>query len=185
MTLSDPEDVGIYSVAVRIVRVLSFLSIAVGPAVMPAIAELLTLDRPEELQQLMTRSARIVFYGSLPIFVVVIAFTEPLLNLFGSDFGGGETALRILAVGQLIALAFGLPGTALLMRGNAHTMTVTFAATTLLTIVLTAALVPSFGAEGAAIASASGVLAANLVLCVVLWRRTRIYAPAVGLPWRA
>jgi len=184
-TLSDPEDVGIYSVAVRIVRVLLFLSLAVMPAVMPAIAELITLDRTDELQQLMTRSARIVFYGSLPIFLIVIVFTEPLLQLFGSDFGGGETALRILAVGQLVNLACGLPGTALLMRGNAHTMTVTFATTTLLTVVLTAALVPSFGAEGAAIATACGVMASNLILCVVLWRRTRIYAPAVALRARA
>ena len=137
------------------------------------------MDRSDELQRLLTRSARIVLFGSLPIFIVVLAFTGPVLEIFGSDFGGGETALRILAVGQLVNLACGFPGEALLMRGDANVMTLTYASTTLLTVVLAVALVPSFGADGAAVASAAAMIASNLILTVVLWRRQRVYSPAL------
>lgn len=180
--IGEPDEVGVFNVASRIASVLPFLLIAATPAIMPAIAELDILQRHGVLQRLMTRSARFVLIGSLPVAVIAIIFAGPLLNLFGTDFEEGKTALRILAVGQLVSVACGLPGTALIMFGDAAVMTVTLAATTTLTLVLTGVLVPQFGATGAALGSASGVIVANLVLSAILWRRRRIYAPALLVP---
>lgn len=180
--LSDPHEVGIYNVAFRIAGVLPFLLIAMTPALMPAVVELRTLERADELQRLLTRSARIILLLSAPIGLIAIAFPTPLLHIFGSDFDGGETALRILAVGQLLSIACGLPGMVLMMIGDANSMTMTFVITTLVTLLLAAALVPGFGASGGAIASAAGLVASNVIMSVVLYRRRGIYAPALPLP---
>ena len=181
--LSDPHDVGIYNVAFRVAGVLPFLMIAMTPALMPAIVELHSLDRHDELQRLVTRAARIILLFSIPIAVVAIVFSTQLLRIFGSDFGGGENALRILALGQLFSVTCGVPGTILMMTGGANPMTATFAVTTLVTVGLAAALVPPFGATGGAIATTAGVVSSNLALCAILWRRHAIYAPALPLPW--
>lgn len=180
--LGEPRDVGIYNVAFRVAGVLPFLQIALTPAIMPAFVELLTLERHDDLQRLMTRSARVILIFTVPIALVAIVFSTPLLRIFGSDFDGGETALRILAVGQLVNVACGLGAMALMMSGDANAMTATFAVTTLVTLTLAAALVPSFGATGGAIASSAGLVASNLILTAILWRRRGIYAPALSLP---
>ncbi len=180
--LSDPREVGIYNIAFRVANVLPFLLIAMAPALMPAIVELHSLGRHADLQRLMTRSARIILLFSAPIAVVAIVFAHPLLRIFGSDFDGGETALRILAFGQLGSIACGLPGTALMMTGNANAMTLTFVLTTIVTLALAATLVPDLGAEGGAIATAVGLIASNVIMSIVLWRRRGLYAPAVLIP---
>jgi O-antigen/teichoic acid export membrane protein len=180
--LSDPREVGLYNVAFRVAGVLPFLLIAMTPAMMTAIVELRTLERHDDLQRLMTRSARIILLFSAPIGLVAIVFATPLLEIFGSDFDGGETALRILAIGQLLSVACGLAGTAGVMIGEANAMTATLAVTTLLTLALAVVLVPDLGADGAAIATAAGLVASNVIMSVILYRRHGIYSPALLIP---
>ncbi|MCP9485236.1 MAG: oligosaccharide flippase family protein [Gaiellaceae bacterium MAG52_C11] len=179
---SDPSEVGIYNVAFRIAGVLPFLLIAMTPALMPAVVELRTLERHDELQRLLTRSARIILLFTALIGLVAIAFATPLLQIFGSEFEGGETALRVLAIGHIASIACGLPGMVLMMTGDANAMTMTFLATTVVTLALAVALVPGYGASGGAIATAAGLVASNAIMSVILYRRRGIYAPALPLP---
>ncbi|HZR95369.1 MAG TPA: oligosaccharide flippase family protein [Gaiellaceae bacterium] len=178
-SLGTPHDVGLYNVAFRVSNLLPFLLVAATPALMPAIAELDATRRSDELQRVTSRSARLVFAGTLPIALVALVLTVPLLHVFGPDFGGGATPLRILAAAQLVNIACGFPGTVLIMVGEAGVMTATFAVTTTLTLALAAALIPALGATGAAFAAAAGLVSSNAILAVVLWRRRGIYAPAL------
>ena len=180
--LGTAHEVGVYNVAFRVANLLPFLLSAAMPALMPAIAELDVHGRHDDLQRLITRSTRLILFGSLPIAVVAIGFAGPVLHVFGSDFGGGETSLRILAVANVVSIACGSAGTALVMLGHAKAMTVTQTAATVVALGLAAALVPPFGANGAALATAAGVVLSSVAMSVVLWRRRRIYAGA--LPFR-
>jgi O-antigen/teichoic acid export membrane protein len=45
---------------------------------------------------------------------------------------------------------------------------------------LCAALIPTLGAAGAAIAASAGLIVTNVLLVILLWRRERIYSPGIG-----
>ncbi len=182
--LGTAHDVGVFSVASRAAALIPFLLLAAVPTLMPSISELHTRGEGERLQRLMTHAARLVFFGSLPIALGVIALAEPLLRIFGSEFEGGATPLRILAVGQIVNVATGFPGTILIMVGDAGNVTRAVAGAALVNLALSIALIPSFGATGAAIAGAASIAVANILLSAVLWRSRRIWSPALGTPAR-
>jgi hypothetical protein len=111
----------------------------------------------------------------------MLVFAGPLLCLFGSGFGEGATIVRILAVGarqrrdrsgRERARDDGPPEGDDERRRNrrvhrprsergAHS---------------------DLGCHGAAVATATGVACANLVLVRLAWRSVGIYAPALRLP---
>jgi O-antigen/teichoic acid export membrane protein len=179
--LGGARHAGIFSVASRAAALIPFFLLAAVPTLMPSIAELHTRGESERLQRLMTHAARLVFFGSLPIVLAVIVFARPLLHVFGSDFGGGVTPLWILALGQVVNVSTGLPGTILIMIGDSSRVTRSVAVGAVTNVALGIALIPSFGATGAAIAGASSIALTNLMLATVLWKSRRISSLPIAL----
>jgi O-antigen/teichoic acid export membrane protein len=180
--LGTAHEVGVYSVANRVANVTPFLLIAAIPTLMPWISELHTRGESERLQRLMTRASRIVFVGSLPLAIAVFAAAGPLLRVFGADFPGGATPLRILVAGQIVNIVTGFPGTILVMSHAAGRVTLAVAAAAVTNLALNVALDPGLGATGAAVAGATSIAVANTLLSVALWRSRRIWAPAIWMP---
>lgn len=180
-SIAGPEEAGVYSVAVRIAALLPFLLLAAVPSLMPTIAELYERGESEALERLLTRAARLVFLGSLPLALGAIVFAEPVLELFGLDFAAGVDALRILCLGQLVNVATGFAGTILLMVGEAGQATWAAAAGTIVNLCLSAALIPSLGADGAAVGMAASIATTNVLMAYLLWRRRRIYSSVLRL----
>jgi O-antigen/teichoic acid export membrane protein len=178
--LSDAEEVGVFSVASRIAFLIPFLLLAAIPTLMPSIAELHTRGDADGLQRLVIRAARLVLFGSLPIVLGVVVLAEPLLRIFGADFAAGATQLRILAIGQLVNVATGIPGTILIMVNAAGRVTRSVAVGATANVGLSIVLIPSFGATGAAVATATSVALTNVLLTAVLWRSKRIWSPALA-----
>ena len=179
--LGDAKAVGEFSVGSRIAALIPFLLLAAVPTLMPSIAELHARGEHDRLQRLMTRAARIVFYGSIPVIVGVVVLAEPMLRVFGSSFASAATPLRILAVGQLVNIATGFPGTILLMIGETGSVTRSVVAGAVANLVLNVTLVPGFGATGTAIAGATSIALTNILLAVLLWRRNRVWSPAIAV----
>lgn len=180
-SIAGSEEAGIYSVAVRVAVLISFLLLAAVPALMPTIAELHERDDVDGLQRLLNRAAQLVFVGSLPLALGAIFLAGPILDVFGADFAGGATALRILCLGQIVQVATGLAGTILIMIGEAAQTIWAVAAGTAVNLLLSAALIPDFGAEGAAAGTAASIIVTNVLMVALLWRRKRIYSAALRL----
>lgn len=179
--IAGPEEAGIYSVSVRISLLISFLLLAAVPSLMPTIAELQERGEAEALQRLLTRAARLIFLGSLPLALSAIVFAEPILSLFRVDLGAGGTTLRILCLGQLVLVATGLAGTILIMVDEAGQTVWAVAAGTAVNLVLSAVLIQDFGAQGAAVGTAVSIALTNIMMVYRLSRRRCIYAAAVRL----
>jgi O-antigen/teichoic acid export membrane protein len=180
--LSDAQDVGIFSVVLRVSALIPFLLLATVPTLMPSFAELHAHRADDELQRLSSRAARLILYGSLPIVAGVLVLAEPVLRVFGSGFSGGATPLRILAVGQLVNIATGLPGTILIMVDEAGRVTRSVVVGAIANVALSIALIPPYGASGAAVATATSVALTNVLLAGALWRTRRIWSPPFGRP---
>jgi len=119
------------------------------------------------LQRLLTVSARAILVLAVLVVIVFVAFGESILIMFfGQDFGQGYLSLIILCVGQLANAAFGSVGLLLNMTGHERDTVRGFAAGAFVNVCLNLALIPPFGLEGAATATALSLLAWNLVL----WR---------------
>ncbi len=80
-------------------------------------------------------------------------------------------ALAVLAIGQLINAGLGAVGFLLTMTGHERETARVLWQTTALNVVLNLALIPLFGAVGAAIASSTSLAIWNVVLARLAWRR--------------
>jgi len=81
-----------------------------------------------------------------------------------------------------VNIATGLPGTILIMIGDSARVTRSVAVGAVANVALSLALIPSYGASGAAVAGATSIALTNVLLSSVAWRSRRIWTPALGVP---
>jgi O-antigen/teichoic acid export membrane protein len=135
----------------------------------------------DKLQRMITKSARVILIGSLPIAIVLILFGHWfLLFFFGQDFILGEKALAILGGGQLLNAASGSVGLLLIMTGHERDAAMCVGVSALLNIMLNAVLIPRWGLEGAATATATTVIFSNSLLAILVYKRLGIHSTALG-----
>ena len=110
-----PASAGIYRVAFQVTMLFTIVNtsfaVMVGPRIAAAGAQ-----QDHLAVRRTVRSAG--FLGSLiclPLLVLIMGWAEPVLGLFGGEFVEGALALRILAIGQIVNVAFGPVGAALTM----------------------------------------------------------------------
>jgi len=116
------------------------------------------------------------FYLGLCPFVVLMLFPrETLIVLFGADYEAGQTALMILAVGQLINSATGSNGPLLVMTGHQKPWLWLSASALVANIVLCFILIPLFGIAGAAIGTSITVGGMNLLAVYLAMRYERVW----------
>jgi O-antigen/teichoic acid export membrane protein len=182
---SDEATLGTYGAITRIVTVVTMSSVAVIAIVQPMIVSAHAAQR--NLERLVRDGARLVFAAAAVVALTIMLFAGDLLAVFGEDFRGGATALRILAVGWMIGSLFSLAGPLLNMTGFERSATIIMALGAALNIVLNIALVPIFGINGAASATAMSVVIWNIALFWTARSRLGVGAfPAAGsMPIRA
>jgi len=178
---APPQTVGIYRVAVQGATLVAFGLQAVNMVVAPHFARLYQQGDLKGLQRLVTQSARGIVMLTLPVAAVFIAFGEPILHLvFGHEYTPAATPLAILAIGQFASAFFGSVAFLLNMTGHENDTArgVTLAAMT--NIVLKLFLIPTLGAVGAAMATATSLALWNLLLLSAVRRRIGIQTLALS-----
>jgi O-antigen/teichoic acid export membrane protein len=168
--LEGLDDVGVYSIAMQAAEALWLIPAAIATAVTaPAVH-----DSEPEARRLIARSAlRGLLYCGAAAAVVGLAgpFLIPLL--FGEDFSGAATPLALLLPGVVV---YG-PVTILVVylsvrRGRPRLSLAVSVVAMIVTIAAAFALIPPFGASGAAVASTIGY-AAGAALGWVFFARLR------------
>lgn len=182
--LAPAAQAGAYSVAAQIAGLATYVLQASNMVVAPRFASLHADGDDAGLQRLAASSSAVVLALTLPLAMGLGVFAEPLLGLFGDGFEPGAMALRVLLVGWVANAGAGAVVQLLLMTKHDRDVVWTFTGTALLNVVLNAALVPSYGATGAAIATACATILWNGVLVLVVRRRLGVDATALGLLWR-
>jgi len=172
--------VGIYAVANRGAGYITLILFAVNSALAPTVASLYSTRDMERLQRIITKSARIILLFSLPIGVALIVFGYWFLLLFGQDFTQGRTTLTILCTGQIINAAMGSVALLLVMTGQERHAAAGLGIGASLNITMNALLIPKWGIEGAATATASSLIAWNILLAILVYRRLGIHSTALG-----
>lgn len=177
--ITGNEAVGVYNIAVRGGELVIFFMLAVHASLGPTIARLYTNKDIERLQSVITKSTRILFVLALPVALGLIFFGYWFLLLFGPDFTQGQHALAILSTGQIFNVFMGPVTLILIMTHHERDATIGLGISATLNIILNAVLIPRWGLEGAATATAMSMVLWNILMAIMVYRRIRIYSAAI------
>lgn len=172
--LSTLAVVGMYGAAYRLIESTFFIGWAFGTALFPMLSRLGPDTRPT-LARVFEVGARVSLAGMLPVGAVFILFPAPLIELvYGPAFGAAIEPTRWLGIVAALNGVASLAMFALAARNLRRPILWICAAALTVNVVLNVALIPSYGATGAAIAMA----AANVVLGLAgLWVAARNIGP--------
>jgi len=174
------EATGIFDVARRGAMLVSFILMAVNMPLAPTVARLYARGEKEYLQRVVTKSARVALFGSLPIALGLIIFGRWVLLIFGREFMGGSAVLVILCLGQLVNAGMGSVGLLLNMTGHERDTARASGIAATVNVILNAILIPKWNLEGAAIATSSSMILWNVLLAIRVYRRLGINSTALG-----
>ena len=177
-TIVGNKETGLYAIAHRIASLLVFVLVAFNSALSPLVADLYTQQKRRELQKIVNKGVNFVFLLTLIPALTLIFGNQIILSLFGQEFLASRSILLVLIVGQIINASAGPVSLLLNMTGH-HDDTVKILGVTALTnIILNAALIPQYGAIGAAVATSFSTILWNIAMLILVWQRLRIISVA-------
>lgn len=180
--LAGNEDVGIYRVAVQGAMLVSFTLTAINLVISPQITRLYQSGDLERLQLMVTWSTRVVLATALPVAVMLGLFGKPILTfMFGESYADGHLALAILCFGQVVNVAMGSVINLLNMTGHEQETAKGVLVAAVSNILLNFALIPLFGIEGAASATAISLIMWNVLLHRQVAKKVGINSSAIPL----
>lgn len=179
--LTDAETAGLYKVASTAALLPVAGMQAINMVAMPDFARAYRDGNRQRLQDIATRCARLIVATALPASLALILGGVWMLRvMFGADYVASYLPMVILVAGQLVSALFGSVITILNMTGHERDVLKGVVIASLLNIALNAALIPPFGAVGAAAATSGTVIFWNIVLHVAVQRRLSINSALLG-----
>jgi O-antigen/teichoic acid export membrane protein len=161
--LSDQSNVADYGLALRLVSISSVILIITNGLVGPHYSNLWKKNRIVELKEHFTQLCIFMAGLALVILVTFFVFGELMLELlYGQKYVEIFSLLNILSLGQAVVLATGPVAFMLMMSDSKEKHKVSLLIALLLNITLNIMLIPSYGAIGAAIATAVSLVCKNI-----------------------
>ncbi len=150
------QDVGIYNVALPTTRLMRMGLTSLASISMPVITGLYSQGKFEEIRASYSTVTKWVLAVSLPLFVVMLLFSESIIRvLFGQEYIEGATAMSILAFGFFLFSLTGLSQRVLTAFGRPKLNMISSSTAAGGNVILNATLIPIYGINGAAIATAT------------------------------
>lgn len=184
-TLKPAAEVGVYKIAVSAAGLVSLGLFSINILIMPRIATAHATGERAELQRLVTASARLALAFALPAALVLIVTGVWLLEAaFGAEYRAGYPALAVLALAQIVNSAFGSVTGLLNMTGHERDTMASAGAAVVVNVAMNLALIPAYGALGAAMASTLSLFSWNALSCWRVWVRLGMNSTAfrIGSP---
>lgn len=175
--LAPAAEIGIYEIGVRVTVLIPVFLEAFNAIFAPVIGEMQGKNDRAALLQLYQTVTRWTFLLSLPAFLVLFYFAEPVMGLFGPEFVPGADVLRVLAVSQMVFIITGPSGWILTMSGRSRMNLANTVLTMAIALALGFWLIPPYGALGAAIGSAVSIAFVNVL------RLFEVYVILGGQPY--
>lgn len=174
-------DTGLFMVAVKGADLLLVGLMAANIALSPRMASFYDAGKIEKLQQMITRTYRIVALITIPVVLLFVFLGDFFLSIFGSDYVAAWPALIILSFAQLLSVLGGPVGGMLNMAGQERLTMTGIAISVLVNVAANAVLIPIMGINGAALATVLSIFTATLLLTFLCYKRLGIWTPVLGV----
>jgi O-antigen/teichoic acid export membrane protein len=163
-------DAGTYKVATQLAMLVGLPLTAISVALAPVIAALHAAGRTEELRLQSRAAARVITLAAAAVAGAVVIGGPWILAAFGPGFTTGYAPAMILVAAYLVHSAMATSGYLLIMSAHEKLVMGVFSAGATLNVIGGLALIPRYGAVGAALSSAVSLCLVS-VTCALLARR--------------
>lgn len=168
--------VGTYNIAFQLANLFTAVLATVGFLLPPVLTRLHERGETAEMRRTYQAMTKWMVVAAVPLLLVLFGFPETVVGLaFGDAYRDGALALRILAVGNFLAILLGLNARSLVGLGANHVVNYVLVAQTGVNAALNYLLVPVHGIEGAAVASTVAVLVSDVLGSAVLYSRFGVH----------
>lgn len=151
--LRGSREVGIYAAPVRLVEIANLLPALLLTSVYPLLVTAFDRDRAEA-GRLYRATLRLLTNALTPFVVALVLFSAPIIEaLFGAEFSDASTVLPWLAAAELLIFIDIMLGARLLAEHEERRNTSMLVGAAAFHLAANAALVPAWGARGAAFAT--------------------------------
>lgn len=159
--MKTDAEVGIYNVAARFSDLAAFALLILTPIIAPSLSRLFAKKDKAKLQHLVSKAAKANFIFAVIVTLFLIIWGNFPLKIFGDEFTAGYYAMLLLCAGQLATTFAGPAGNILLMTGFEKLAFYSGLIGTAINIILNFLLIPPYGINGAAAATAASLLVWN------------------------
>ncbi len=171
----DANIVGLYNGPMPLARLIPIALKSAGFIYVPIISGIYSRGLMEDVRITYQVLTKWIFLATMPLFFILFLFPTTLLGfLFGRDYIQAAPVLRILTLGFMFHAFLGLNGLSLLVAGKTRLLMWTSLTGGLSNVILNAALIPTLGIMGAAIASFSSYSLVNILNSTRLYQLLRI-----------
>ncbi len=171
--LAGATTAGIYRGADAVMQLATVGASVVATAATPMFARLIGENDREGIQRIAVLTSVIMVAGVVAVALPIAMVGDWLFPaLFGRDFAASPPVFAILAIGLVGTYSMGLAQSLANMSGHHVLTTQSFLITAVCNLVLGLALIPQFGAIGAAIATAVSAIAGTAWCARQLAKRT-------------
>lgn len=171
---ADNSHVSVFAIAWRTAVLITFVLIAVNTSAQPKFAALFARGDMESLASTARKATMIMTLGAAPVLAVFLLAPALVMSAFGSDFADGAATLQILSIGQFVNVATGSVGVLLVMSGHEREYRNVQIVAAAIVMALNVALIPPYGAVGAAIATSAALIVQNLLFGYFVWAKLGI-----------
>lgn len=168
--------VGLYNGPMPLARLIPVALMSAGFIYVPIVSGIYSKGLMEEMKRTYQILTKWIFLGTIPLFFLLFLFPETVLGfLFGKDYIQATPVLRILTLGFMFHVFLGLNGLSLVVAGKTRFLMWTSLAGGLSNVILNAALIPTLGIIGAAIASLLSYSLVNILNSTRLYQLVRVH----------
>jgi len=176
-------EVGIYSVAVKVLNLAEVIFQTFRPIFNPLVAELHERKEFSRLGHLLKLITRWDIMAACPIFLCLFLFPEFFLSIFGKKFAAGSSCLRILIVSSVVNALSIYPDSIIYMSGRSEITMMNGFLALIVNFIGNCLLIPSQGIRGAALATVAALLVAALLRISILFWMMNIHPLSKAL-WK-
>jgi O-antigen/teichoic acid export membrane protein len=169
-----PEAVGIYFVAARTCSFLGYIPFGIAALAVPKYSEFHSRGDRAGLTTYVKQMNRMCLLPTLAGCIILFVLGDKILSIFGEEYEVGYTVLMLLALGVVAKAATGPVHYLLAMTDRHATSVVVLAISAALNLLLNTMLIPIWGIEGAAVATALSTTLSITLMTVISWKTLRI-----------
>ena len=168
------DKVGIYNVAFRVGRIITFFLVIVSSLYMGRLTKLVTENDLVSLKYEARKISNILFITCLPALIGIYLFSFNILKLFGEEFVEGNLCLKLIATGQFFNVSTGMASTLLILTGNGKYLMYNSLYIAIFVLISSLIILPNSSVLGAGLISAIALISINIANCFSLYKRTNI-----------
>ncbi|AIJ04925.1 polysaccharide biosynthesis protein [Methanocaldococcus bathoardescens] len=170
------EFVGFYNTAAPLARLIPIFLDSAAFLYAPIVSGLYASGKIEDMKTTYQILTKWIFLATLPIFAMMFLFPKAVIGFFfGVKYLEASDVLRILSLGFMFHTFLGLNGLSLIVIKESRFIMVSNTISAILNIILNVLLIPKYGINGAAVATAVSYFIANILTSIRLYQKTKIH----------